>query len=221
MNAAHTVTVVGLQPWLPWPLSGWTWWTRPVRAERLAALRIGLAGFLLVDILTSYGPHLADFFGTGGLGGAQLFAYYGAAPKLNWSILRGLGDPLVSALALGSWFVLTAWLVVDFWAARSAKVARASIGWSILWLALGIAVGLGVWSRGQSDTYVGLGSWQDEPALLAGAFWTWVAATIFLLLGFWTRAAAIVTWRLRCRSPMSTQTSTTPATPFAASSCFT
>ena len=34
-------TVVGLKPWLPWPLSRSPWWTEPVRAERLAVLRIG------------------------------------------------------------------------------------------------------------------------------------------------------------------------------------
>src|SRR5581483_5576329 len=35
--------VAGLRPWYPWPLSRWRWWTEPVPAERLAALRIGLA----------------------------------------------------------------------------------------------------------------------------------------------------------------------------------
>src|SRR5205823_3952047 len=33
--------VVGLKPWFPWPLSRWRWLNEPVRAERLAALRIG------------------------------------------------------------------------------------------------------------------------------------------------------------------------------------
>ena len=37
------VRFVGVDPWLPWPLSAWRWWTEPVAAERLAALRIGLA----------------------------------------------------------------------------------------------------------------------------------------------------------------------------------
>ena len=31
-------TFVGVNPWLPWPLSGWRWWTAPIRAERLAVL---------------------------------------------------------------------------------------------------------------------------------------------------------------------------------------
>ena len=44
--------VDGWSPWLPWPLSRWRWWTEPVRAERLAALRIGLGVALLLDLLT-------------------------------------------------------------------------------------------------------------------------------------------------------------------------
>ena len=31
----------GLFPWLPWPLRAMPAWTVPVRAERLAVLRIG------------------------------------------------------------------------------------------------------------------------------------------------------------------------------------
>src|SRR4051812_22330288 len=111
--------VVGLEPWLPWPLRAWAWWTRPVRAEGLAALRIGLAACLLIDILTSYRPQLMEFFGNGGLGGPRMFAYYGDAPKLNWSLLRGFGDPLLEGLALATWLFLTAWLALDFWAKLS------------------------------------------------------------------------------------------------------
>ena len=71
-----------------------------------------MAGCLLIDILTSYRPYLQDFFGPGGLGGSRMFAYYGEAPKLNWSLLRGFGDPLLSALALGVWIALSVWLVL-------------------------------------------------------------------------------------------------------------
>src|ERR1700686_3715834 len=41
--------IVGVVPWLPWPLSAWGWWTEPVRAERLALLRIGVALCLIAD----------------------------------------------------------------------------------------------------------------------------------------------------------------------------
>src|SRR5207244_12082249 len=101
--------VVGVEPWLPWPFKASAWWTPPVRAERLAVLRIAMAGCLLIDILTSYRAGLHDFFGQGGLGGAQLFAYYSETPRLNWSLLRGFGDPLLGTLALAVWTALTAW----------------------------------------------------------------------------------------------------------------
>src|SRR5262245_6856772 len=107
--------VVGLQPWLPWPFKTWHWWTQPVRAEGLATLRIAVAACLLIDILASYHSQLLNYFGQGGLGGSRTFAYFGEAPRLNWSLLRGFGDPLLSAVALGAWTILSAWLALDFW----------------------------------------------------------------------------------------------------------
>jgi hypothetical protein len=83
--------VVGIRPWLPWPLSRWAWWTEPARAERLAALRIGLALVLIADILVQYFPHLVDYFGVGSLGSPEVFAGR-AKGHWNWSLLRGLED---------------------------------------------------------------------------------------------------------------------------------
>src|SRR5262249_27007776 len=128
MSQAKADNAVGLKPWLPWPFSAWGWWTDPVRAERLAVLRIGMAACLLIDILPSYGAGLHDFFGRGGLGGAQTFAYYSEAPKLNWSLLRGFGDPLLGAFALGTWAVLTGWFALEFWARLSLRNESASCG---------------------------------------------------------------------------------------------
>lgn len=54
--------LVGVRPWFPWPLSRWGWWTEPVPAERVAALRIATALVLLVDIAFGYLPHFAAFF---------------------------------------------------------------------------------------------------------------------------------------------------------------
>src|SRR5260370_42440399 len=48
--------VVGLVPSLPWPLSTWRWWSEPVNAERLAALRTAVAGFLFLAILRTALP---------------------------------------------------------------------------------------------------------------------------------------------------------------------
>jgi hypothetical protein len=59
--------VVGLEPWLPPPLSRSPWWTQPVAAERLAALRIGVALVLLLDVVGTYLPRATDFFGADSL----------------------------------------------------------------------------------------------------------------------------------------------------------
>jgi hypothetical protein len=63
----NTDTVVGLQPWLPGPLARSPWWSRPVPAQRLAALRIGVGLVVMLDVLGTYLPCCADFFGQGSL----------------------------------------------------------------------------------------------------------------------------------------------------------
>jgi len=68
-------TVVGLRPWLPWPLSRSPWWAAPVPAQRLAALRIGLGLVLLLDVLLTYAPYAHDFYGRGSLGAPPLFGW--------------------------------------------------------------------------------------------------------------------------------------------------
>jgi hypothetical protein len=182
MSATMGGNVVGLEPWLPWPLRTWGWWTQPIRAERVAALRIGLAACLLIDIWTSYRPQLLDFFGQGGLGGSQMFAYYGFAPKLNWSLLRGFGDPLLGSVALVTWTVLSAWFVFDFGARLTARDAREippSNGWSVFWwMACGLFVVLGVWSRSIKDAGESQAAWTVPLGMLA-------VAVLFLLLEFW------------------------------------
>ncbi len=59
---------VGTNPALPWPLSRCDWLTKPERAERLAALRIGVALVLLWDVVFAYWPLVDVFFGQGSLG---------------------------------------------------------------------------------------------------------------------------------------------------------
>jgi hypothetical protein len=96
-------TTVGLNPWLPWPLHRWAWWTGPVRAERLAALRIGLAAVLLLDVLGTYLPQVHDFFGAGSLGSPEFFAWWRRAPRWNWSLLYGVESPLLLRTAVLVW----------------------------------------------------------------------------------------------------------------------
>jgi hypothetical protein len=113
-------SVVGLQPWLPWPLNRWHSWTEPVRAERLAALRIGIAAVLLVDLLWNYWPHLHDFFGRDSLGSPELFAWYGRAPRWNWSLFRGVEEPPVFDVAMILWLAAVTGLLLGFWTRLNA-----------------------------------------------------------------------------------------------------
>src|SRR5262245_10239971 len=96
-TAGSRGTVIGILPWLPWPLSRWRWWTEPVRAERLAALRIGLALVLLLDILLTYLPHGRDFFGRDSLGSPELFGWV-FEPKWDW---QAIGEDLARGKPFG------------------------------------------------------------------------------------------------------------------------
>src|SRR5207244_9892411 len=87
--------VVGIVPWLPWPLSAWSWWTAPVRAERLALLRIGTALALLADLLINYVPETLAFYGADALGDPAIHGWYFRPPRMTWSLLRGVGDSTI------------------------------------------------------------------------------------------------------------------------------
>jgi hypothetical protein len=103
--------VVGIAPWLPWPLSAWPWWTEPVRAERLAALRIGVGLALLFDVCFNYLPDFAAFYGKGGIGDPAHFDWYFLAHRTNWSLLRGVGHEAGLYLALIVWIAMTLWIL--------------------------------------------------------------------------------------------------------------
>jgi hypothetical protein len=109
--AVSAGTVVGLRPWLPWPLGRSRWWTQPIRAERLAALRVGLAAALLIDVLTTYLPHAADFYGRDSLGAPQVFAarFAGSA---YWSLLEGVESSAVVRAAVLAWAAAAAGLLL-------------------------------------------------------------------------------------------------------------
>jgi hypothetical protein len=116
--------VVGLQPWLPWPLSRWSWWTQPVRAERLAALRIGLGIVLLIDVFVQYLPHYADFFGADSLGSPEVFAGRGQA-HWHWSLLRGIEDSQIFLGVLIVWGIAGVMIVFGLWPRLGAVIAWA------------------------------------------------------------------------------------------------
>jgi hypothetical protein len=118
---ANACMVVGVKPWLPWPLKVWSWWTEPVRAERLATLRIGLAAVLLVDVLGTYLPLVGDFFGSSSLGAADVFAKVQA--RFPWSLAGRVEDPRVLLLATIAWALAAGLLLVGLWSRVSAAAA--------------------------------------------------------------------------------------------------
>jgi len=128
--------VVGLTPWLPWPLSRCAWWTEPVRAERLAALRIGLAAVLLVDVLVQYLPHYADFFGAGSLGSPEVFAGRNTG-HWHWSLLRSFEDSRLFLPILLIWAAAAVLLLVG-WRPRLAALVAWVLSVSILNLNYGL-----------------------------------------------------------------------------------
>jgi hypothetical protein len=111
--------VVGLKPWLPWPLSRSKWWTNTVPAERLAALRIGLAAVLLCDLLTTYVPNVQLYFGQDSLGGYELFRELLWPRRWHWSALIGVDDSTLH-WAMLAWVVATVCLLVGLLTRLSA-----------------------------------------------------------------------------------------------------
>ena len=133
--------VVGVKPWLPWPLSRWRWLTEPVPAESLAGLRIGIAALLLLDILCTYLPYANVLFGGDSLGRPGIFRFLyrpewswkaveedvthlgedlaRADPfrrtlerRCRWSLLRNVEDPRIIRASLIAWLVATAFLLL-------------------------------------------------------------------------------------------------------------
>jgi hypothetical protein len=168
--------VVGLQPWLPWPFRLWRSWTEPVRAERLAALRIGLALVLFLDVLTTYWPHLDLFYGPESLSrtpGCDPFGYFTDTPRWSWSILRGLGNPNNFALVVGLWGVVTVWVLTVVSSANpQVKTRWAPLAWTVT----STLVLFSLWVR--------LESWQyDGNLVLKSGISLGIAAFSWLLAG--------------------------------------
>ncbi len=174
MNPSPVVKRVGVFPWQPWPLSAWRWWSDPVRAERLAALRVGVALCLLLDLAFTYAPAVDQFFGPANMGVPDWFAWVRNSPRLSWSLLSGVGDPIVSQLALAVFAATSAWLLFDHLArccsARPAEPARYSL---LAWLGSGALFVAGVWSRELRDTE-STGLLAVLPLALAGVALLWM-----------------------------------------------
>jgi vitamin K-dependent gamma-carboxylase-like protein len=177
MTAPATIDsrFAGVQPCLPWPLSAWRWWTEPVGAERLAALRIGLALLLLIDISWTYLPNLDVFFLDSGPSGSRVFGWYTQTPRWTWSVLRGLGDPLLLALILLAWLGTTVGLMFD-WLTRSPS-AMPKLKLHVAWLAAGLALVGGCWARVWDEAN---GLWVMPAVVVAAALGNAIVELILL-----------------------------------------
>lgn len=123
--------VVGIAPRFPEPLASSKWWTTPVRAERLAALRIAVGAAVVFDILCSYWPERAALFGAGSLGSPEVFAGRFRAPFWNWSLLAGVEQPAIFSAALVVWGVAALCLTLGVRSRLAAAVVW-MIGLSLL-----------------------------------------------------------------------------------------
>lgn len=106
--------VIGLRPSLPKLLSRTQWWSTPVAAERLAALRIALAVCLLLDMWQTYWPDFETWFTSAGLGGPKLFDYLCKEPNWRWSLFRGVDNPDVLWTGFYIWIASTVALLFGF-----------------------------------------------------------------------------------------------------------
>jgi hypothetical protein len=211
MNATLPGPVVGTQPWLPWPLCRWKSWTEPVRAERLAALRIGVAMIALLDVLTTFLPRVHDFFGPDSLARfarRDLFGYYTEAPRWNWSLFRGLGQPAnlipISFIAAA----LGLWVLAGFAERRDSSANESRVPLSrriVVWALLTTLALLGFASRlfSTEDSPLGTvdlewlwGPWDANPTALWVAMLVLVAALVLMLFGCLTRLAVLLAWVL-------------------------
>ena len=103
--------------------SCWTrFWHRPVRAERLAAVRIFLSFALLWDQLLGYLPRLGEFYGPEGIGFAGLHDEW-LLEKWHLTALFFHTDNLqIIALVFALWVVCTMLFLVG-WQTRVMSVA--------------------------------------------------------------------------------------------------
>lgn len=105
--------LVGVRPWFPWPLARWGWWTEPVPAERVAALRVAVALVLLVDIGAGYLPHFTAFFGPE-VAGLHLYDGRFRADHGYWSVLRVLPESWGTRAVFAAWIASALALLIGW-----------------------------------------------------------------------------------------------------------
>jgi len=117
--------VVGVTPSLPGFLGRSPWWTEPIRAERLAAVRIGTAAVLLADIWWTYLPNASDFYGGGSLGSPEVFTGR-LSDSFRWSLLAGVSDQRI----VMTWFIVWAATAICLLFGIFPRVA-ACVAWAL------------------------------------------------------------------------------------------
>src|SRR5262245_34502594 len=122
--------VVGLKPWFPWPLCRWRWLNEPVRAERLAALRIGVAVLTVLDVLLTFLPISADIVGRDSIMSPTALARH-LEKNQRWSLLADLDEPWEVRLVLWIWAGTALLLAVGLFS-RASAAATWAIGVSVL-----------------------------------------------------------------------------------------
>lgn len=121
----RTPQLIGMAPALPFFLNR-PWWTTPIRAEGLAALRIGVALVLLFDVFATYLPHWRDYFGPGSLGGSEVFGARLQPPHFFFSWASFL--PAESGVYFVLWgLVVAAGFLALGWGTRLA----AAVCWTL------------------------------------------------------------------------------------------
>lgn len=112
--------IVGIQPWFPWPLSRWKWWTDPIRAERLAALRIGLSLLLLFDVLFTLIPNVPHFFDPEGIWYPHLYPGEFEDGQLHWTVLGDATNVVIVQTVMWLWVVSLFFLLLGLFTRVSA-----------------------------------------------------------------------------------------------------
>ncbi len=162
--------IVGLRPWLPWPLSASTWWTEPIPAERLAALRVAVAGVLLLDLLITQAPTFGDFYGAESLSGVAavdgrvLMAAFGAWVLTAGCLLVGWRTRLSAALA---WILSALFVNLAPIGANAGDEVRGILLFYLMLCPCGAAWSIDRWRLGKS-----------APAFI----WPWPLRLLFLQL---------------------------------------
>jgi uncharacterized membrane protein YphA (DoxX/SURF4 family) len=158
------------------PVSTWTrFWHEPVRAERLALMRILLGVALLTDQLFQYLPNLMDFFGYSGVAPQGLHDAY-QLRHWRWTvILFNHDDPAVLYPVFWLWVAITAawtlglftrltnvlvWLGTMAWINRNPNILNGGddtlqVGIFLLMLSpCGKALSLDAWWRKRGSSHV-------------------------------------------------------------------